>query len=143
MVEWRRRSTRIRKILCSNLSVIIYGMTLDKSLKGELSQMTHSYRANASSVSTLDGRGADTTFREKKKTVATGRMWTLLITAVDPNGSQAYKRLLLLYYDMDSPSPLKYHRDNFSYVSSKVMMYLVIAAKRIWLFLPLVVVILV
>ena len=28
MVEWLRCSTRIHKILCSNLSVIIHGMTL-------------------------------------------------------------------------------------------------------------------
>ena len=59
-VEWLRCSTRIHKILCSNLSVIIHGMTLDKSLTAKLSQMTHSYRANISLVSTLDGRGPDT-----------------------------------------------------------------------------------
>ena len=57
MVEWVRGSTRIYKILCSNLRIIIHGMTLDKSLKAKLSRMTHSYRANISSLSMLDGKG--------------------------------------------------------------------------------------
>ena len=39
---------------------------------GKLSRMTHSYRANISSVSTLDGRGADTAVCKKKKTIETG-----------------------------------------------------------------------
>ena len=72
MIEWLRCSTRIHKILCSNLSIIIHGMTLDKSLKAELSQMTHSCRANASPVSTLDGSVAGTAVHKKKKTVETG-----------------------------------------------------------------------
>ena len=89
MVEWLRCSTRIHKIPCSNFSIIIQGMTLDKSLTAKLSRMTHSYRANASSVSTLEGRGADTTVRKKKKTVETGCMWILIITAAGPNERQA------------------------------------------------------
>ena len=32
MVEWLRCSTRNHKLLCSNLSITIHGMTLDKSL---------------------------------------------------------------------------------------------------------------
>ena len=43
MVEWLRCSTRIHKVLCSNLSITIHGMTLDKSLTAQLSRMTHSY----------------------------------------------------------------------------------------------------
>ena len=86
MVEWLRCSTRIRKILCSNLSIIIHGMTLDKSLTANLSRMTHSCRANASSVSTLEGRGTDTAFCKKKKTIETGCMWILMITAAGPTG---------------------------------------------------------
>ena len=66
MVEWLRCSTRIHKILCSNLSVIFHAMTLDKSLTAKLSRMTHSCRANTSSVSTLDGSGADTAVRRKE-----------------------------------------------------------------------------
>ena len=81
MVEWLRCSTRIHKVLCSNISIIIHGMTLDQSLTAHLSEMTHFYSAN----STLDGRGADTGVRKKKKTVETGCMWTLIITAAGPN----------------------------------------------------------
>ena len=44
MVEWLRCSTRIHKVLCSKLSIAIHGMTMDKSLTAQLSQMTHSYR---------------------------------------------------------------------------------------------------
>ena len=43
MVEWLRCSTCIYKILCSNLSIIIHGMTLEKSLTAQLSRMTHLY----------------------------------------------------------------------------------------------------
>ena len=56
-------------------------MILDKSLTAKLSRMTHSCRANASSVGTLDGRGADTVVCTEKKTVETGCMWILIITA--------------------------------------------------------------
>ena len=75
MVEWLRCSTRIYKILCSNVSIIIHGMTLDKSLTAKLSEMTHSYCTNISSVSTLDRRDADTAVRKKKKMVKTDYMW--------------------------------------------------------------------
>ena len=44
MIEWLRCSTRIHKVLCSNLSITIRGMTLDKSLTPQLSRMTDSYR---------------------------------------------------------------------------------------------------
>ena len=44
MVEWLRCSTRIHKVLCSNLSVSTHEMTLDKSLTARLSRMTHLYR---------------------------------------------------------------------------------------------------
>ena len=74
--------------MCSNLSVIIHGLILDKSLTDKLSRMIHSYRANISSVSTLDGRGTDTAVRKKKKMVETGCMWILKITAVGPTGDK-------------------------------------------------------
>ena len=96
MVESLRCLTRIHKILCSNLSIIIHGMILVKSLKAKLSRMTHSCRAKASSVSTLNRRGADTAVHKKKKTVETCCIWILIITAAGPNGRQAYERLLLL-----------------------------------------------
>ena len=69
-----------------NLSIIIHGMILDKPLTAKLSRMTHSCCANISSVSTLEGRGADTTVRKKKNTVETGCIWILIITAAGPNG---------------------------------------------------------
>ena len=56
----------------------------------KLSRMTHSYRVNISSVSTLNESEADTDVCKKKKTVETGRMWIVKITAVDPNRRQAY-----------------------------------------------------
>ena len=86
MVEWLHCSTRIHKILCSNLSIIIHGMTLDKSLMGKLSPMTHSYQSNASSVSTLGGRSTDIPVCKKKKLVETGCMWILIITVAGING---------------------------------------------------------
>ena len=85
MAEWLRCSIPIHKILCSNLSIIIHEMTLDKSLTAKLSRMTHPYRASISPVNTLDGRGADIVVRKKKKKVDTGCMWILIITAVGPN----------------------------------------------------------
>ena len=85
MVEWLRCSTRIHKILCLNLSIIVHGMILNKSLQGKLSRMAYTCSDNASSVGTLDRRSADTTVRKKKKTVETGCMWTLIITAAGPN----------------------------------------------------------
>ena len=84
-VEWLRCSTRIHKILCSDLSILIHGMTLDKSLTAKLSRMAHLYRANISSSSTLDGRGADTVVRKKKRTEETGCMWIPTIIAAGPN----------------------------------------------------------
>ena len=86
MVKWLRFSTRIHKILYSNLSIIIHGMTLDKSLTPKLSRMTHSCRADASSVSRLDGRGADTGVLKKKKKVEISCMWILIIIAAGRNG---------------------------------------------------------
>ena len=75
------------------LGIIIHGMTLDRSLTANLSRMTHSYRANAPSVSMLDGRGADTAVCKKKKIVETNCMWTLIITAAGANRRQAYRTL--------------------------------------------------
>ena len=74
MVGWLRCSTHIYKILCSNLGIIIRGTTFGKSLTAKLSRMIHSYRTNASSVSTLDEWDADTLICKKKKTVETGCM---------------------------------------------------------------------
>ena len=65
------------------LSFIMHEITLDKSLTAKFSLMTHSYRANASSVSTLDGRGA---VRKKKKTVVTSCTWILMIATAGSNG---------------------------------------------------------
>ena len=79
MVKWLRCLTRIQKILYLNLGIIIHGMTFVKSLAGELSQITHSYRA---SVSTLDGRDANTTVCKKEKV---DRDWL----HVDPNKTVA------------------------------------------------------
>ena len=83
MVEWLRCLTRIYKILCC---IITHEMILDKSLTAKLSRLTHLYRVNISSVSTLDGRGADTAVCKKKKTVETGCTWILIITAAGPGG---------------------------------------------------------
>ena len=83
MVEWLCCSTCIHKIRCSNLSIIIHRMALDKSITGKLSGMTHSCRANISSIGILDGRGADTGVYKKKKTIETGCMWILIIIAAD------------------------------------------------------------
>ena len=85
MVKWLRCSTRIHKILCC---IITHGMTLDKSLTANLSRMTHLCRANTLSVSTLAGRGAGTAVRKKKKTVETGCMWILIITAAAATGDK-------------------------------------------------------
>ena len=43
--------------------------------------MSCSYRANISSVSTMDGMGADTAVCEKKKTAETSCMWILIVIA--------------------------------------------------------------
>ena len=83
MAKWLRCLTRIYMILCSNLSIIIHGMTLDKSLTAKLCRLTYSYRA---SVSTLDGRAADTAVGKMQKTIETGCMWILIITAASSNG---------------------------------------------------------
>ena len=64
----------------------MHRMTLDKSFTAKLSRMSHSYRANVSSVSTLDGRGADTAVRKKKKMAETGCMWILILVAAGSNG---------------------------------------------------------
>ena len=57
-------------------------MTLDKSLTSKLSRMTHSCGANASSVSTLEGRGTGTGRLEKEKH---GRNWL----HIDPNNNRS------------------------------------------------------
>ena len=67
MVKWLRCSARIYKILRSNVIILIYGMTLNKSLIAKLSRVIHSHRANVSPVSTLNGRGADTAVRKKER----------------------------------------------------------------------------
>ena len=58
MVEWLRCSTRIHKVLCSNLSITIHGMTLDKSLTIQLSRMTHSYRTEHIISQCVERKGA-------------------------------------------------------------------------------------
>ena len=73
-------------------------MTLGKSLMAKPSRVTHSYRASASSVSTSDGRGADTAVRKKKKMVETGCMWILIITAATPRGDRPMGDYYYYYY---------------------------------------------
>ena len=87
MVEWLRCLIRIYKMLRSNLDIIIiHGMILDKPLTAKWSRMIYSRRAHISSASTPDGRGTDTAACKKKnKTVETGCIWILIITAADPN----------------------------------------------------------
>ena len=82
MVERLCYSTRIYKILCSNLSIIIHEMILDKSLATKLSRMADSSSVNVSSVSTLDGRGGAITFRQKEND---SRNWLY----VDPNNNRS------------------------------------------------------
>ena len=79
---------------CVQISVsIICGMTLDKSLTAKLSRMTHSCRANTSSVSTLDGRGADTAVCKKEKD---GRNWL----HVDPNNNCSWPQWMISLWDI-------------------------------------------
>ena len=61
-------------------------LTLDKSLTANLYRIPHLCRTNALSVSTLDGRGADIAVCKKKKSVETGCVWILIITAAIPDG---------------------------------------------------------
>ena len=94
MVEWLHCSTHIYKILCSNLSIIIHGWTLDKSLTAKLSRMIHSCRANASSVSTLGRRGAGTAVCKKKKnTVEIGCI-------VDPNNHHSWPQRVINLWEV-------------------------------------------
>ena len=87
MVEWLRCSTRIHKVLCSNLSITIHGMTLDKSLTAQLSRMTHSYHTEYIISQYVGRKGVQILPSVKrKKTIETGCMWTLIITAAGPNG---------------------------------------------------------
>ena len=65
---------------------------LDKSLTAKLYRMTPSYCTNASSVSTLDGRGADIAVREKEKD---GRNWL----HVDPNNSRSSHQRFIDLWD--------------------------------------------
>ena len=87
MAEWLRCSTRIHKVLCSNLSITIHGMTLDKSLTAQLSRMTHSYHTEYIISQYVGRKGVQIPPSVKrKKTIETGCMWTLIITAAGPNG---------------------------------------------------------
>ena len=64
-----------------------------KSLTAKLSRMTHSCRANAASVSTLDGRGTDTTVRKKAKE---GRNWL----HVDPNNNCSWSQRAISLWEV-------------------------------------------
>ena len=87
MIEWLLYSTRIYKRLCSNLSIIIHGMTLDKSLTANLFRMTHSYRTEYTISQYVGRKGVQIPlFVKRKKTIETGCMLTLIITAAAPNG---------------------------------------------------------
>ena len=69
------------------LSVLVHEMTLNKSLlMAKLSRITHAYLSNPSSISTLDGRDADTAVCQKEKTIETGCMWIRTTTVADSNG---------------------------------------------------------
>ena len=83
IIEWLRCSKRIHKILCSNFSITIHGMILDKSLTAKLSEITHSYCA---SVGTLDGKVVDTAACKEKNTMETSCVWTLIIIIAGPYG---------------------------------------------------------
>ena len=87
IVGWLRCSTCIHKVLCSNLSISIHEMTLDKSLTTQLSRMTHSYRTEYI-VSQYVGRKRVQIAPsvKRKKTIETGCIWILIITAAGPNG---------------------------------------------------------
>ena len=89
MVEWLRCSTHYSQ---DTVSIIIYEMTLNKSLKVKLSRMTHSYRA---SVSTLDRMDADTAVSKKEKD---NRKWLHVnpnnYRSWPPTGNKPMRRLL-------------------------------------------------
>ena len=89
--------TYSRNTAFKSLSIPIHGMTLNKPLTANLSGMTHSYRANASSVSTLDERSAGTAVCKRKKTIETGCMWILIITAAGSNGRSLREAIVIIY----------------------------------------------
>ena len=93
MVEWFRCLTRIHKILYSNLDIIIYRMTLDKSLMTKLSQTTHSYRANISSISTLDAKRDRYRRLQKERD---GRNWLY----VDPNNNRSWSQQTICLWEV-------------------------------------------
>ena len=65
----------------------------------KFSRMTHSYRANnASSVSSTLDRSADPAFCQKNKTIETGCMWILIITAAGPKGDKPMGDYYYYYY---------------------------------------------
>ena len=82
MVEWLRCSTRIHKVLCSNLSITIHGMTLDKSLTAQLSRMTHSYHTEYIIIQYVGRKGVQIPPSVKKKD---DRNWL----HVDPNNNRS------------------------------------------------------
>ena len=67
MVEWLCCSTRIHEVLCSNLSISIHRMTLDKSLTAQLSRMTHSYRTEYIISQYVGRKGVQTPPSVKRK----------------------------------------------------------------------------
>ena len=95
-------------------------MTLNKSLTAKLSGMTHSYYANILSVSTLDGRDADTAVCKKKKTVETGCMWILMIPAADPTDDKPMGGYYYYCYSIDH-SVFFYRSFDIFYLSIKRM----------------------
>ena len=113
--EWLRCLTRIHKIL---YCIITHGMTLDKLLTANLSQMTHSCRANTLSVSTLAGGGADTAVRKKKRTVETGCTWILIITAAAATGDMPVGDY---YYNHNCEKHKVIHSERFS--GRKILSY--------------------
>ena len=88
-------------------------MNLDKSLTANLARMTHSCRSNILSVSTLAGSGADTAVRKKKKTVETGCIWILIITAAAATDD---KHVGDYYYNHNCEKHKVIHSERFSVV---------------------------
>ena len=69
-------------------------MSLDKSLTAKLSRITHPCRANASPVSTLDERGADTAVcKKKKKSVEIGCI-------VNPNNNRSWPQWIISLWEV-------------------------------------------
>ena len=64
------------------------------------SRMIHSCRANASSVCTLDGKGADAAVCKKKNTAETGCIWALIITTAGAQRAISLWEVIIITHDI-------------------------------------------